>query len=645
MSVPFLNNWLYRKPIKFAGTTAGAQTNYPMLLSVTTAQSAPATGWSFVKQITVSSTSILTDYQVLFIIDTATLISQGSMNINGDDIRFYDSDNTTPLSYWIESGINTTSTRIWIKVPSIPNGSKYIYIQYGNPTAPSSSNGTNTFIFFDDFSGTLSNWTTDGGNWSIVNGVLQQTDQTVNTRIFVNNLSQTDIAFTYTVNIIAGYATAFGKVRSQSLTTTGYEQEVTNAGTGSRLVKNEAVILASASALSLNTNYKITLRVRTSGGNAIISSLKNDVIFIKDYTDNAPLASGTVAFRTYQTSAKFSKAFVRKYVETEPTTSLSGDISIDQSKVKSDFSDLRFTKSDGVTLLDYWIESYVSGTSAVIWVEIDSIPASPTTVTIYIYYGNPTAPSLSNGSNTFDFFDDFDGSSLDASKWITGGYGGYAGISYSVANSILTENGDNTVYKILAMNKILASNDKISIEVKFNKSADSSWHTNFIAQETTVNNNRLGLLDFPGAYPGAEMGVQLILSTTITYPKSFGNFLSNTWYISRAIKKSNTKLYIDALNSDRTLINSYENDQAVWSSVSWIWVNWQLENIQVKYDWIFAHKFSSPEPSFVSTGIEETSTVLILVLGSLYLPVQRGISFLPGIGVSLGRRRLRSERK
>ncbi|MCX6354291.1 MAG: DUF2341 domain-containing protein [Candidatus Aureabacteria bacterium] len=38
------------------------------------------------------------------------------------------------------------------------------------------------------------------------------------------------------------------------------------------------------------------------------------------------------------------------------------------SDMKSDFSDLRFTDSDGTTLLNYWVESYTASTSAVAWV-------------------------------------------------------------------------------------------------------------------------------------------------------------------------------------------------------------------------------------------------------------------------------------
>jgi hypothetical protein len=52
-----------------------------------------------------------------------------------------------------------------------------------------------------------------------------------------------------------------------------------------------------------------------------------------------------------------------------------------------------------------------------IWVKVPFIPAS-TTKTIYVYYGNPSATSTSNGTATFDFFDDFNDNSIDTSKWI-----------------------------------------------------------------------------------------------------------------------------------------------------------------------------------------------------------------------------------
>ena len=78
------------------------------------------------------------------------------------------------------------------------------------------------------------------------------------------------------------------------------------------------------------------------------------------------------------------------------------------TNVKDDFSDLRFTSSDGSTLLNYWIESYISATSAIVWIKIPSIPISPCTATIYVYYNNSGASPSSNGTNTFIYFTHFD---------------------------------------------------------------------------------------------------------------------------------------------------------------------------------------------------------------------------------------------
>ena len=87
-------------------------------------------------------------------------------------------------------------------------------------------------------------------------------------------------------------------------------------------------------------------------------------------------------------------------------------------KCLSTFNDLRFTKADGTTLLDYWIES-ISGTTpnqlATVWIEFDSIGTGATT--FYLYYGNADATAVSSGANTFLFFDDFDDNSLDTDKW------------------------------------------------------------------------------------------------------------------------------------------------------------------------------------------------------------------------------------
>lgn len=76
--------------------------------------------------------------------------------------------------------------------------------------------------------------------------------------------------------------------------------------------------------------------------------------------------------------------------------------------------DLRFTSDDGETLLDFYVES-VSGTTpnriATVYVEVSSDLDS--NQSIYCYYSGITT-NVSNGEDTFLFFDDF---SVDLSKW------------------------------------------------------------------------------------------------------------------------------------------------------------------------------------------------------------------------------------
>jgi hypothetical protein len=69
------------------------------------------------------------------------------------------------------------------------------------------------------------------------------------------------------------------------------------------------------------------------------------------------------------------------------------------SHSKTDFGDVRFTSSDGSTLLDYWMETKSDSNYAIFWVEVSEDLGSVRT--IYIYYGNPTATSLSSISATF----------------------------------------------------------------------------------------------------------------------------------------------------------------------------------------------------------------------------------------------------
>ena len=88
------------------------------------------------------------------------------------------------------------------------------------------------------------------------------------------------------------------------------------------------------------------------------------------------------------------------------------------SGCRADFGDVRFTGSDEQTESSYWMQEKVDSSYAIFWVNIDA-DLSFNPATIYVYYGNPSATTTSNGDKTFQFFDDFNDNSLDANKWET----------------------------------------------------------------------------------------------------------------------------------------------------------------------------------------------------------------------------------
>ena len=107
-------------------------------------------GWTYVLplQVTNNTASLVTDYQLQLTVNTQTPIGAGQMLANGNDIRFgKECAGITLFNYWIESGINTASTVIWVKIDSLPaSGTMQFYMFYGNAAASGASAVSGTFI-------------------------------------------------------------------------------------------------------------------------------------------------------------------------------------------------------------------------------------------------------------------------------------------------------------------------------------------------------------------------------------------------------------------------------------------------------------------------------------------------------------------
>ena len=151
-------NWRYRKQFTINGSADGVLTNYQMKLNIVKGSGT----------------------------DSGNTVYLNNLALNWPgDVRFTKSDGTTLLDFWIEESDATDGTW-WTELDSIPATPDHVhfYIYYGNAAATAASNGANTFIFFDDFSGNLSKWSTTTGTWGIVGGQLAETEDIQDAAIF-----------------------------------------------------------------------------------------------------------------------------------------------------------------------------------------------------------------------------------------------------------------------------------------------------------------------------------------------------------------------------------------------------------------------------------------------------------------------------
>jgi len=149
--------------------------------------------WLYKKQLTFlngTRAEDLKDFPVLVHLTSSNFDFTKAKN-DGSDIRFYDADGTTPLSYEIESwNASTKQAYIWVKVPQIDQSSSSdsIWMEYGNPAAadaqsPSAvwNSGFQAVWHMDETSGTaVGDSTGNGWNGTATSGVLRNSVTKIN---------------------------------------------------------------------------------------------------------------------------------------------------------------------------------------------------------------------------------------------------------------------------------------------------------------------------------------------------------------------------------------------------------------------------------------------------------------------------------
>ena len=420
--------WLKRKAITLTGGTSGAQTDYQVQITVT---------------------------------------YDSDMKSDFSDLRFTKADGTTLLYAWLDSNTASTSAIIWVKTDTPANTVEAdIYMYYGNTLGLSRWDPANTFIFGDDFAdGNNDGWgaitSRTGDTRSAATGEFVQTKGSTSGYLTTGSPSQGSITAKkrWVCKIrMTNYDTFHSlqgdesegwnpaiHIRSYSGTASYYSTAYTTLATGLTIddyYYYEIIPDVSTDTFDIHIYDDSWNEVTyaSSGVNIGCANRQNVTYLEQFYVSVSP---------AYHVSY-LANAFIAEYV-TNPATYVFGSESTEppwsigdwskrkaitltggasgaqtdyqvkltvtyDSDMKSDFSDLRFTKADGTTLLDAWMESHTASTSAIVWVETDT-PANTVEADIYMYYGNSGASSRWNIRNTMLDGDDFLDSSLNPDIW------------------------------------------------------------------------------------------------------------------------------------------------------------------------------------------------------------------------------------
>jgi len=269
-----------------------------------------------------------------------------------------------------------------------------------------------------------------------------------------------------------------------------------------------------------------------------------------------------------------------------------------------DFDDIRFVDIDNTTVLPYWKETYVDSQYAIFWVNVSADAMGDGK--ILMYYGNPSATDESDGDETFLFFDDFEGTSINTSKW-----GDHSGGLFTVSNGVLTvkNNGGDTTwryiyhdlgaeYKIRALARARCIDDGSRASHAF-----TITHTTLSSYDSTPPDSTRGGFYHTDKYAKVSVTDH---SDVITNAE-LQPYTLNTWY----------RFFIKYPNSGYIYSDDYSTTHASFTEVSGTFYNLRYIYLQTRpkfdqgaqtteWDFIAVMKYADTEPIWSSFGDEES---------------------------------------
>jgi len=357
-------------------------------------------------------TENLTGYQVLVEVTDPAVISHIAKEDAGD-LRFFESETNDPYSetvgklpYWIEefdTGSNTL--KVWVKTNLTVSTAKDIYMYYGNSGAVSGSDGSAVFELFDDFEENVADqlpadWSQLGGTWKVEQDGLVKvlSGQTANSAAWNDSVVVSDFILDSRVKVISGpydSGIAFRVRDGLNFYGTSFPGPHSERNYTNRVMAGSLAELVYSGFLTGNNEFH-DIKLVVNGSHSV---WYKDGLQASETNSLTDWSSGKIGAYLWRNGSHIHIDFikVRKYVLLEPT------ITVNQESVFSTNSEFA---------LNHWMEN-----DNLIWVKVPGIPANGS-VDVFMYYGNPGAESTSDGVVTFDFFDDFDGTNLDTSKWV-----------------------------------------------------------------------------------------------------------------------------------------------------------------------------------------------------------------------------------
>jgi len=254
------------------------------------------------------------------------------------------------------------------------------------------------------------------------------------------------------------------------------------------------------------------------------------------------------------------------------------------SKANPDGSDIRFCQADR-TKLSYWIEEWNASGDSTIWVNV----TQNGTDTIYMYYGNPSAKSESNGTSTFEFFDDFESPALDTAKWVVEEQ------EPTIQNSICRVVGGNSV-EAIRTKKSFDPPFIVHFSMKPDSKSAGDWDSGIAIGQTTTD-----LLGFTDDAYGNYLAIMRLWWSRADYISVQRSDYS-TFHEYQVIATSTGSTFKD-LTDGRT-----NNDDYSRSYSGYLWLVNDNENGNNKgyYDRVFVRKYASSEPT-ATVGEEEVA--------------------------------------